>query len=101
MVCFEWRKLKEHKKTYVTHDLEFVAIVHALKMLRQYLLGKRFELIIDHISVKYLSSQPSLNSRQARWMEFSCEFDFEIKHIKGKENKVVDVLRKENPFDSS
>ena len=27
-----------------------------------------------------------------RWLEFLCEFDFEIKHIKGKENKVVDEL---------
>ena len=25
-------------------------------------------------------------------MEFLCQFDFEIKHIKGKENKVVDAL---------
>ena len=25
-------------------------------------------------------------------MEFLCEFDFKIKHIKGKENKVVDAL---------
>ena len=34
----------------------------------------------------------ALNARQARWLEFLCEFDFEIKHIKGKENKVVDAL---------
>ena len=27
-------------------------------------------------------------------MEFLCEFDFEIKHIKGKENKVVDALNR-------
>ena len=33
-------------------------------------------------------------SRQARWLEFLCEFDFEIKNIKGKENKVVDALSK-------
>ena len=38
--------------------------------------------------------QPTLNVRQARWLEFFCEFDFEIKHIKGKENKVVDALSK-------
>jgi hypothetical protein len=25
-------------------------------------------------------------------MEFVCEYDFDIKHIKGKENKVVDAL---------
>ena len=33
-----------------------------------------------------------LNARKARWLEFLCEFEFEIKHIKGKENKVVDAL---------
>ena len=33
-----------------------------------------------------------LNARQARWLEFLCEFDFEIKNIKGKENKVADAL---------
>ena len=27
-------------------------------------------------------------------MEFLCEFDFEIKHIKGKENKVADALNR-------
>ena len=38
--------------------------------------------------------QPTLNARQARWLEFLCEFDFEIKHIKGKENKVADALNR-------
>ena len=35
---------------------------------------------------------PTLNVRKARWLEFLCEFDFEIKHIKGKENKLADAL---------
>ena len=29
---------------------------------------------------------------QSRWLEFLSEYDFDIKHIKGKENKVVDAL---------
>ena len=33
-----------------------------------------------------------MNARQSRWMEFPCEFDFDIKHIKGKENKVANAL---------
>jgi len=33
VVCYESRKLKEHERLYVIHDLELVAIVHALKML--------------------------------------------------------------------
>ena len=36
--------------------------------------------------------QPNLNAKQARWLAFLSEYDFEIKHIKGKENKVVDAL---------
>ena len=55
-------------------------------------MGIRFELRIDHCGMKYLFDQPTLNARQARWLEFLCEFDFEIKHIKGKENKVADAL---------
>ena len=55
-------------------------------------MGGRFELRTNHCGLKYLFDQPTLNVRQARWLEFLCEFDFEIKHIKGKENKVADVL---------
>jgi hypothetical protein len=33
-----------------------------------------------------------LNARQSRWLEFLSEYDFEIKHIKGKENKIIDAL---------
>jgi hypothetical protein len=84
--------LNEHEQRYATHDLELAAIVHALKMWRHYLLGRRFVLMTDHCGLKYLFDQPKLNARQARWMALISEFDFEIKHIKGKENKVVDML---------
>ena len=55
-------------------------------------MGKRFELRIGHNCLKYLFDQPTLNSRQRIWLEFINEYDFDIKHIKGKENKVVDAL---------
>ena len=41
------------------------------------------------MSLKYLFKQENLNARQAQWSTFLSEFDFEIKHIKGKENKVA------------
>ena len=92
VVCYESRKLKNHDKNYVTHDLELSARIHALKMWRHYLMRRKFELRTNHSNLKYLFDQPTLNARQTRWLEFLCEFDFEIKHIKGKENKVVDAL---------
>ena len=54
VICYESRKLKENEKNYATHDLVLVAIVHALKKWRHYLMGRRFELRIDHNGLKYL-----------------------------------------------
>jgi hypothetical protein len=48
--------------------------------------------MIDHCGLRYLFDQPKLNARQDRWMALLSEFDFEVKHIKGKENKVADAL---------
>ena len=84
VVCYESRKLKEHEKNYANHDLELATIVQALNMWRHYLMGMKFELRTNNCGLKYLFDQPTLNARKARWLEFLCEFDFEIKHIKGK-----------------
>ena len=46
----------------------------------------------DNKGLKYLLDQPNLNARKSRWLAFLSEYDFEIQHIKGKENKVVDAL---------
>jgi hypothetical protein len=92
VICYKSRKLREHERHYATHDLELAAIVHALKKWRHYLMGKRFELRTDHNGLTYLFDQPNLNARQSRWLEFLSEYDFDINHIKEKENKVVDAL---------
>jgi hypothetical protein len=55
-------------------------------------MGKRFELRIDHSGLKYISEQPNLNANKKTWLECLSDYDFDIKHIKGKENKVVHTL---------
>jgi hypothetical protein len=49
-------------------------------------------LMTEHSGLRYLFDQPKLNAIQARWMAILSEFDFENKHIKGKENRLVDAL---------
>jgi hypothetical protein len=68
------------------------AVIHALEMWRHYIMGTKFLLLMDNSGVKYLFNQPDLNAREARWLDFLREFDFEVRHIKGKENKVADAL---------
>jgi hypothetical protein len=57
-------------------------------------MGENFELRIDHSCVKYSLEKPTLNSRQVTWLEFFSDYDFEIKNIKDKHKKVVDVLNR-------
>jgi uncharacterized protein CbrC (UPF0167 family) len=76
VVCYESRKLKEHERNYATHDVELATIVHALKMWRNYLAGKKFKIRTNHCGLKHLFSQPTLNARQTRWLEFLSEDEF-------------------------
>lgn len=69
VVAYASMQLKPHEKNYPTHDLELAAIIFALKTWRHYSLGGRFELYIDHMSLKYLFSQKDLNLRQQWWLE--------------------------------
>jgi hypothetical protein len=78
----------------VTHDLELASIVHDLKMWKQYLLGKRLVVMKYHSGMRYLFDQPKLNARKSRLMDLISEFDYDIKHIKGKGNIVVDALNR-------
>jgi len=63
VIAYESKMLKIHERNHVVYDLELADVIHALKMWRHYLLGKKFTLVTDHISLKYLFSQLDLNSR--------------------------------------
>jgi len=96
-IAYFSKTLTAAEQKYATHEQETLAIVEALKQWRVYLQGRHFIVWTDHYSLKYLKTQPQLSNRQARWLEFLEELDFELKYIKGKQNVVADALsRKEH-----
>jgi hypothetical protein len=52
-------QLWHHEEHYPTHDLELLAVVHALKVSRHYLLGNLVHIYTDYKSLKYLFTQPN------------------------------------------
>ena len=46
----------------------------------------------DHSGLRYLFDQPNLNVRKSIWLAMNNEFNFQIKYIKGKENRVAYAL---------
>jgi hypothetical protein len=63
-VAYASRQLRKTEEKYPTHDLELAAIVHAMKIWRHYIIGKRCEVYSDHKSLNYIFTQPDLNLRQ-------------------------------------
>jgi hypothetical protein len=92
VVAYASRQLRKHEVNYSTHDLELAAIVHALKIWRHYLMGKRCELYTDHKSLKYIFTQANLNLSQRRWLELIKDYDLGINYHPRKANVVADDL---------
>jgi hypothetical protein len=53
-IAYASRQLRRHEEHYPTHDLELLAVVHALKVWWHYLLGNLVHIYTVHKSLKYL-----------------------------------------------
>jgi hypothetical protein len=91
-IVFETMKLSQPERLYSIYDKEMLAIMHALTKLRQYLVGNKFMVKIDHNNLKYFLEYKDLSEHQHKWEMKVQDFDFDIKYVKGKKNIVVDAL---------
>ncbi|GKB38600.1 hypothetical protein Tco_0883542 [Tanacetum coccineum] len=80
VIAYASRQLKKHEENYPTHDLEFAAVVFALKTWRHYLYGVKFIIYIDHRSLQYFLEKKDPNMRQRRWLDLLKYYDCEIRY---------------------
>ncbi|KAA3470642.1 DNA/RNA polymerases superfamily protein [Gossypium australe] len=98
VIAYAFRQLKPHKKNYLTHDLELVAIVFAIKIWKHHLYGERCRIFTDHKSLKYLMTQKELNLRQRRWLELIKDYELVIDYHPRKADVVADALSRKSLF---
>lgn len=91
-VAFFSEKIAGSRARYSTYDVEFYAIVQAIKHWRHYLFHQEFILYTDHDALKHLGSQEKISARHASWIAYLQQFTFVIKHQSGRTNKVADAL---------
>jgi hypothetical protein len=92
VIAYASRQLRKHEVNYPTHDLELVAVAHALKIWRHYLLGNVCNIFTDHKSLKYIFTQPELNMRQHRWLELIKDYNLQVHYHPRKANVVANAL---------
>jgi hypothetical protein len=96
VIAYTSCQLWKHEVNYPTHDLELVAVVHALKVWRHYLLGNVCNIYTDHKSLKYIFTQPELNMRQRRWLKLIKDYNLQVHYHPGKANVVADALSRKS-----
>ena len=93
-IAYESRKLNSAERNYPIHELELLAVIHALRTWRCYLEGSKFRVNSDHLNLKYLTTQRNLSRRQARWLETLQQFDLDIHYKAGSDNLADPLSRR-------
>src|SRR5574338_356514 len=91
-IAYFSEKLSGAKMRYNTYDVEFYAVVQAIKHCRHYLFQKEFVLYTDHEALKHLQGQDKIAARHASWIAYLQQFTFMVKHKSGVTNRVADAL---------
>jgi transposase InsO family protein len=92
-VAYESRMLKSAERNYPVHEKEMLAIVHACRAWRSYILGAPENIVYtDHASLRFIFTQPHLSQRVTRWVEFLSPYNLSIQYKPGKTNAAADAL---------
>lgn len=92
-ITFISRTLTKTEEHYATNEKEMLAIIWALKSLRNYLYGTaKIKLFTDHQPLTYALSNKNDNSKLKRWKAILEEYDHELKYKPGRTNVVADTL---------
>ncbi|XP_076898116.1 uncharacterized protein LOC143551604 [Bidens hawaiensis] len=91
-IAYFSEKLTGAKLRYSTYDLEFYALVQAVKHWRHYLFHKEFVLFTDHVSLRHIRTQDKISHKNGRWLASLEKFTFVVKHKTGVSNRVADAL---------
>ena len=84
-VAYFHHTLTPAETRYTTTDKELLAVVLSIRKFRVYL-TKRFNLITDHLAVRWLTGMNihDERGRRGRWIEFLQNFDIQFIHRSGK-----------------
>lgn len=92
-IIFLSRTLSKTEENYATNEKEMLAIIWALKALKNYLYGRaKVKIFTDHQPLTHSLSSWNGNGRIKRWKAYLEEYDYELLYKPGRENIVADAL---------
>lgn len=92
VIGYASRVLSKADRNYSTTRRELFAVIFGFKQFRQFLLGRKFVLRVDHAALTHLRSTPDVVGQAARWLDLIGEYDFDIQHRSGAAHENCDAL---------
>lgn len=92
VVSYYSRKLSDAEKKMGITDLEALALRDSIKKFNKYLIGQKFTVYVDHISLTYLKNLATLSGKLGRISIDLQQYNYEIKYKPGHEHLNVDCL---------
>ena len=97
VISYGGRALHDSERNYTTTELEALAVVEGVKKYAPYLQHTvNFVVVTDHCALKWLFSNKPSGGRLARWALKLQSYNFEVVHIRGRNNTNADALSRLN-----
>ena len=101
-VAFGGRSLHDHERNYGATQREMLGVVFAVEYFRHYLEGRHFQLYTDHQALIHMLTKSENKNMWARWALKIQQFQFTIRHLKGKLNIPSDAMsRRDYPHEET
>lgn len=97
IIGFCSKSLRGAELRWTVTEQEFWAVIYCLRKFETYLRGGKVIIRTDHKALTFVKTWKLYNSRIIRWTLFLEQFNYEVEHIKGKDNIVSDILSRFPP----
>lgn len=92
VLAYGSRALNKAESNYCITEKELLAVRYFVEYFRQYLLGRRFRVRLDHQALTWLFKLKQPRGKVARWIEILLQYDFSIEFRQGSTQSLCDAL---------